>query len=104
MTVRIASLVLLLVAMIGCSSSKPAPQPFTWNSNTNSNEAQDKLRQAEAQQPCSPENLKNATPEQRRKCDPTTGMFDNIKPAQPKSTTSPPTAQTKKVAAKTTTN
>jgi hypothetical protein len=99
-TVRIASLVLLLVLMIGCSSSKPAPKPLSSVPQVSTAEMESKIRAAEAKEPCSAQNLQNASEAQKRTCDPTIGMFDNIKPTQPKSTTSPPKAQTKKVAAK----
>jgi hypothetical protein len=48
------------------------------------------IRDAEAKQQCSEQNLKNATEEQKRKCNPSQGMFDNVKPAQ-----SPPKAAPK---------
>lgn len=84
------AILLLLSFAIGCSSSKPAPKPFTWESSTSSADAQKKVQQAQAQDPCSQENLKNATPEQKHKCDPTTGMFDNVRPATPPPVTNPP--------------
>ena len=73
-------LLLLLFAVIGCTSSKPAPKPLEWNSGITPEHAREVLRNAEAKQPCSDQNLKNATDKQKRKCDPTRDMFDNIRP------------------------
>jgi hypothetical protein len=75
---------LLLSSMVGCSSSKPAPKPFKWDSDTSSQQAEPVGRKTEADPACSPENLRNATEAQKRKCDPTRDMFDNVRP-QPQS-------------------
>ena len=74
---KTASLLVLLLAVTGCTLSKPAPKPFTWDSDTSPEQA---LRKAEAKQPCSEPNLENATDEQKRKCDPTRDMFENVRP------------------------
>ncbi len=101
MTLRIATLV-LLVTMIGCSSSKPAPKPLSSVPQVSTAEMESKIRAAEAKEPCSAQNLQNASEAQKRTCDPTIGMFNNIKPSQPSA--SPPKAQNKKVPAKKATN
>ena len=77
---KTASLLLLLLAVTGCTSSKPAPKPVKWDSGTPPEQAREALRKAEAKQPCSEQNLKNATDEQKRKCDPLRDMFENIRP------------------------
>jgi len=88
------AIVFLLLAVAGCSSSKPAPKPFTWESNANTADAQKKVQQAEAQDPCSPANLKTASEEQNKKCDPTKGMSDSL---SPKPTPPPPKKKTSRV-------
>lgn len=70
-------------AMAACNSSNPAPKPFTSKSDISAEQIRQKEKEAEAKQPCSDQNLKNATEEQRRKCDPTRGMFENIRPVKP---------------------
>ncbi len=102
MTVRIAVVALLFSFMVGCSSSKPAPQPLSSGPKLTQEQAAQAIKNAEAQQPCSPQNLQDASEAQKRACDPTAGMFDKVKPLQ--SAASPPKAQTKKVAAKKATN
>ncbi len=102
MTLRIAIPVLLLAVLIGCSSSKPAPKPLSSVPQVSTAEMESKIRAAEAKDPCSAQNLQNASEAQKRTCDPTIGMFNNIKPSQPSS--SPPKTQNKKVAAKRATN
>ena len=67
---------ILICAAIGCSSSKPAPKPVKWESQQNPQQAQQAERNAEANQPCSEQNLKNATEEQKQKCDPTRDMIN----------------------------
>lgn len=83
MLLRIGIAMLLLSFMVGCSSSQPAPKPVTWESSVSPDEARQKLKEAEAKEPCSEQNMVNASEEKRRYCDPTRGMFDNIRPAQP---------------------
>jgi hypothetical protein len=78
--VKTAFLLLLLFAVTGCTSSKLTPRPFTWDSDTSPGQAREALRKAEAKQPCSEQNLKHATDEQKRKCDPTRDMFENVRP------------------------
>jgi PBP1b-binding outer membrane lipoprotein LpoB len=93
-----ATVLFALVFIAGCSSSKPAPKPFTWESKTSTADAQKKEKQAELQDPCSAQNLKTASEEQKKKCDPTKGMFDNVKPNQPdqSSPKQPPRVASKK--------
>jgi len=74
---------LLVVLIAGCTSSQPAPKSFKWESDTKTTDAQKKEKEAEAKSPCSEVNLKNASEEQKKKCDPTKGMFDNVHPKQP---------------------
>lgn len=71
---------LLLSSLVGCSSSKPAPKPFKWESDTSFEQAQEAERKAEANDPCSERNLRNATVAQKEKCDPMRDTFDNIRP------------------------
>ncbi len=104
MTLRIATLVLLLVGTIGCSSSKPAPKPLSSVPQVSTAEMESKISAAEAKDPCSAQNLQNASEAQKRTCDPTIGMFNNIKPSQPSSSPPNANAQNKKVAAKRATN
>ena len=77
---KTAFLLLLLLAVMGCTSSKPTPKPFTWDSKTSPEQAQQARKKAEAKETCSEQNLKNATEEQKRKCDPTRDMFENVAP------------------------
>ena len=77
---QFAILIVCALAFAGCSSSKPAPKPFTWESDTNKADAQKKVQQAETQDPCSAANLKTASAEQKKKCDPTSGMSDSLSP------------------------
>ena len=71
---------LLVIMFSGCDSSKPAPKPFKWDSNGDSASVQKKIDQPQKQNPCSAENLKNATAEQRNKCDPTRSMMESVNP------------------------
>jgi hypothetical protein len=83
----ITLLLLSLTFITGCSSSSPTPKPFTWQSSASSSNAQQTEQQAEAQNPCSPANLKTASEAQKKKCDPTRGMQDSLSPkpaTQPK--------------------
>ena len=78
---------LLASSLIACSSQKEPPKPVEWNKGALTPEqAAQKLKEAERQQPCSEENLKNATEEQKQRCDPTRGIFDNVKPVAPRAT------------------
>ncbi len=77
---KTAFLLLLLFAVTGCTSSKPTPKPFTWDSDTSPEQAQQARKKAEAKETCSEQNLKSATEEQKRKCDPTRDMFENVRP------------------------
>jgi hypothetical protein len=88
---RIGIALLLLSVMVGCSSSQPVPQPLSSGPRLTQEQAAQVIKNAEAQQPCSALNLKNASEAQKRTCDPTIGMFDNIKPTQ--TAASPPKAQ-----------
>jgi hypothetical protein len=72
----------------GCSSSKPAPKPFTWDAKAAA--AKQPVTQAVEQDPCSPDNLKLASAEQKKKCDPTTSMSESLSPKS----LSPPTRKT----------
>jgi hypothetical protein len=76
------AILLLLLALGGCSSSKPAPKPLSSGPQLSQDQAAIVLKDAEAKQPCSEQNLKNATEEQKRNCNPSQGMFDNVKPTQ----------------------
>lgn len=91
---QFAILIVFALTFAGCSSSKPAPKPFTWESDTNKADAQKKVQQAEAQDPCSATNLKTASDEQKKKCDPTKGMSDSL---SPKPTPPPPKKKTSRV-------
>lgn len=91
---QFAILILFAVAFVGCSSSEPTPRPFTWESDTTKADAQKKAQQAEAQDPCSATNLKTASAEQKKKCDPTTGMSDSL---SPKPSPPPPKKKTSRV-------
>lgn len=77
---QIVFVLFAIAGISGCDSSKPAPKPFKWDSSQSSKEAPKKVEQSQKQNPCSAENLKNATEEQKRKCDPTTGMNDSLGP------------------------
>lgn len=92
---QFAVLIVFAIAFAGCSSSKPAPKPFTWESDTSKTDAQKKAQQAEAQDPCSAANLKTASAEQKKKCDPTTGMSDSL---SPKPSPPPPKKKTSRAA------
>ena len=86
---KAAALILLSALTAGCNSSKPAPKPVDWNQTVSEEQAKKILRDAEAKQACSEQNLKNATPEQRQKCSQGQHMFD--RPSQPqKSPAAPP--------------
>jgi hypothetical protein len=78
----VASILGLLMFLVGCTSSQPAPKPLSSVPQYSEDEMRKKIRDAEAKLPCSEANLKNASEEQRKKCDPTVGMFDNVKPKQ----------------------
>ena len=80
---QFAILIVCALAFAGCSSEKPAPKPLSSGPQLNQDQAAKVLKDAEAKQPCSEQNLKNATEEQKRNCNPSQGMFDNVKPAQP---------------------
>ena len=81
---KAAALILLSVLTVGCNSSKPAPKPVDWNQTVSEEQAKKILRDAEAKQACSEQNLKNATPEQKQKCRQLQDMFDQTsRPAQP---------------------
>jgi len=67
---------ILICAAIGCSSSKPAPKPVKWESQQSPQQAQ-QPENAEANQPCSEQNLKNATEKQKQRCDPMRDMINN---------------------------
>ncbi len=82
MKIRLMFVLSLLLA-VGCSSSKPAPQPLSAGKKLTPEEAAKVLRDAEAKQPCSEQNLKTATDQQKRDCNPTQGMFDNTAPKKP---------------------
>jgi hypothetical protein len=88
--------ILLLSFAIGCSSSKPAPKPLSSGPRLDDKQAAQVLKDAEAKQPCSPQNLKSASEQQKQACDPTKGMFDNVKPAAP--ATNSPNTKTQRVA------
>lgn len=82
-------LTLLFLSFIaGCDSSKPAPKPLSAYPALLPEDAKKVLQQQEAQQACSEQNLKKATAEQRQNCNPTHGMFDNVRPQQPPPKTS----------------
>jgi len=90
---RIGIVILLLAFVVGCSSSKPAPKAVSSGPRLNDQQAAQVLKDAEAKQPCSVQNLKNASEEQKRACDPTRGMFDGVKatpPSSPTPATNPP--------------
>lgn len=74
---RTILIIAMAAASVACNSSKSAPKPFTSTSDKSPQQIQQMERDAEAKQPCSEQNLKNATEEQRRRCDPTQGMFDS---------------------------
>jgi len=74
---KLFGIVLLLSAMVACNSSKPAPKPFAWDAKT---VAKQPLKQAAKEDPCTPENLKIASEEQKKKCDPTTSMSESLSP------------------------
>jgi hypothetical protein len=64
--------------------SRQEPKPVEWKKGAlTTAQAAQKLKDAERQQPCSQENRKKATEEQKHRCDPTRGMFDNVKPVAP---------------------
>lgn len=69
---------LLVLVIVGCSSSKPTPKPFAWKSKAP--EAQKEIQQATTQDPCSPVNLKLASEAHKKKCDPTISMSDSLSP------------------------
>ena len=92
---QIAILIVFAVVLAGCSSSKPAPKLFTWESDTNKADAQKKVQQAETKDPCSAANLETASAEQKKKCDPTTGMSDSL---SPKPSPLPPKKKTSRTA------
>ena len=81
--ITVAFILELLMFLAGCTSSQPAPKPLSAVRELSPEEMRQKIRDAEGQQPCSEQNLKNASAEQKAKCNPTQGMFDNIKPNQP---------------------
>jgi hypothetical protein len=71
---------LVLSTSVSCSSPTPAPKPAKRESDISSQQAQQAERNAEANDPCSDQNLKKATETERKKCDPTRDMFDGIRP------------------------
>jgi len=87
---QFAVLIVFALALAGCDSSKPAPKPASAVPQASPEQMEKNIREAEAKQPCSDQNLKNATEDQKRNCNPSQGMFDNVKPAQ-----SPPKAAPK---------
>jgi hypothetical protein len=82
---RLIGIVLLFSVILGCSSSKPAPKPFTWDSEKPT--TQKTADNATKQDPCSLENLKTASDEQKRNCDPTTRIADSVSPKRTPPTT-----------------
>ncbi len=77
----------LSLSLMACSSTKQAPQPVEWKKGALTPEqAAQAMKDAERRQPCSEQNLKNATEEQKRRCDPTRGMFENVRPVAPRAT------------------
>jgi len=80
---KLIVLLTLTIAAVGCDSSKPAPKPVTWKATVTPEQAKQIVEDAEARQPCSEQNLKNATQEQRQKCDPTRGMFGGLRQTTP---------------------
>jgi hypothetical protein len=83
MNMKLIVLLTLAIAVVGCDSSKPAPKPVTWKATVTPEQAKKIAEDAEARQPCSEENLKKATQEQRQKCDPTRGMFGGLRQTSP---------------------
>lgn len=83
MKIMVAFIFGLLMFTAGCSSSQPAPKPLSSIPQISEQEMRQKIKDAEAQQPCSEQNLRASSEEQRRKCNPTQGMFDDVKPKQP---------------------
>jgi len=82
----IVSIILILsVLLAGCDQSKPAPKPISAVSQTSPEQMEKNIRDAEAKEPCSERNLRNATEEQQNHCNPSRGMFDKVKPVQPPS-------------------
>ena len=75
---RLIGIVLLSLVAFGCSSSKPTPKPFAWDAKTAA--AKQPVTQSAKQDPCSPNNLKVASAEQKKKCDPTTSMSESVSP------------------------
>lgn len=86
-----ALVMLLLCTALGCSSKPPAPKPSNQVRQLSPEEMKKAIADAEAKQPCSEQNLKNASAEQKQKCTQGQHMFDGTRPAQPaKQPASPP--------------
>jgi hypothetical protein len=98
MNEKLAMSILVLSALIGCNSSKPAPKPFKWESDTPFKQALEAERKAEANDPCSERNFRNATEAQKEECDPMRDTFDHIRPrSQPPQKQQKTTQTTKSV-------
>jgi hypothetical protein len=84
---KIIALLSLCVSLAACSKGKQAPKPVEWKSGAvTQQQARKVLDDAERRQPCSEQNLKDATEEQKKRCDPTQGMFDHVGPVAPPAT------------------
>ena len=96
MKITLTFIIGLLMFTAGCTSSQPAPKPFNWGSSADTKAAEQKVKQMEAQSPCSEENLRSASDKQRHDCDPLQDVFDTANKARQK------TAATRKQPAQTT--
>ena len=76
-----ATLILLACLSVGCSSKSAPPKPSNQPKQVSPEEMKKIMAEQGAQQPCSEQNLKNATPEQKQKCSQGQHMFD--RPSQP---------------------
>ena len=84
----------LLMVLAGCTSSQPAPKPYQWGNSEDTQAAERKIKQMEAQNPCSEQNLKTASAKQRHDCNPLQDVFDTASKSQKKTvTTQKQTAQ-----------
>jgi hypothetical protein len=84
---RIIALLSLCLSVAACSKQKQAPKPVDWKSGAlTPQQASKVLDNAERPQPCSEQNLKTATEGEKKRCDPTQGMFDHVRLVAPPAT------------------
>jgi len=73
---KAAALILLVCLSLGCSSKPAAPQPSNQVRQVSPEEMRKIMAEQQAKQPCSEQNLKNATPEQKQNCSQGQHMLD----------------------------